>query len=108
MPTAASAASAAAARALGYHGLGDLIEAQQLSPSHIAILFDASASKTAARDCALIILAGAVARYRSAPKLWDGGTIERDLAMNALADTPDPAAAVAMLAAKAGKLVAAR
>jgi hypothetical protein len=102
------AASAAAARDLGYRGLGDLIEAQQLSPSHICTIFDQSASKTAARDCALIILAGAVARYRAKPQDWDGGTIERDLAMNALADLPDPAGAVAMLAAKAAKLVAAR
>src|SRR6476620_4060627 len=36
------------------------------------------------------------------------GAVEHDLALNALADLPDPASAVGMLAAKAAKLVAAR
>ena len=38
LPTVA--ASAAAARALGYRGLADLIQAEQLSPSHIATIFE--------------------------------------------------------------------
>jgi hypothetical protein len=101
-------ASAATARSLGYNGLASLIETERLSPSHIATLFDSSASKTAARDLCLILLAGGVARYRADPQHWDGGTIERDLALNALADLPDPAGAVGALAAKAAKLVSAR
>ena len=71
------AASASAARSLGYRGLADLIEIEQLSPSGIATIFDHSASKTAARDCAIIVLAAAIGRYRADPKGWDGGTIER-------------------------------
>lgn len=84
-----------------------LIETEGLSPSRIATIFDHSASKTAARDLCLILFAGSVASYRAAPRDWDG-TVERDLALNALADLPDPAAAVAMLSAKAAKLIAAR
>jgi hypothetical protein len=55
LPTVA--ASAAAARSLGYAGVADLIEVEQLSPNHIATLFDMSASKSAAHDCAVIVLA---------------------------------------------------
>lgn len=100
------AASAAAARALHYPGLAALIETVGLSPNHVATLFDMSASKSAAHDCAVIVLAGAVGRYRADPKGWDGGAAERDLALNALALELDPAAAVGLAGAKAAKLVA--
>jgi hypothetical protein len=100
------AASAAAARALGYAGLADLILAEQLSPNHIATLFDMSASKYAAHDCAVIVLAGAVAHYRAEFQSWDGGVVERDLALNALAGEADPAAAaVGKLGNEAARLV---
>jgi hypothetical protein len=98
------AASAVAARAFRYPGLAALIEAEGLSPSHIATLFDMSASKSAAHDCAVIVLAGAVGRYRVAPLEWNGA-IEHALALNALALAPDPAAAVGLAGAKAAKLV---
>ena len=103
LPTVA--ASAAAARALGYRGLADLIEAEQLSPSHIATIFDSSASKTAARDCALIILAGAVARYRAKPQGWDGH-LEEQRALEALASEVNPTAAFGKTSKEAAKLVA--
>lgn len=55
-----SIAAAAAARALGYRGLGNLIEAEQLSPQRIATVFRTSASRSAARDCTIELLAGAL------------------------------------------------
>jgi hypothetical protein len=49
--------SAAAARALGYRGFADLIEAEaeQFTPQRIARLFGCSASRTAGRDCAVVL-----------------------------------------------------
>jgi hypothetical protein len=61
----AIAASAAAARAIGYVGLGDLIQADELGPEQIAALLRLSCSKTAASDYALIILAASLGRYRA-------------------------------------------
>jgi hypothetical protein len=90
----ATAASAAAARALGYRGLAALIEAEQFTPQRIARLFGCSASRTAARDCAVVLLAGAIGRYRDCPAGWDGED-ERALALlKVLAGEPDPAAAL--------------
>jgi di/tricarboxylate transporter len=98
------AASAAAARAIGYAGLGDLIEAEQLNPARIAFIFQFSASKRAARDCSLLLLAGAFGRYRARPHGWDGEE-ERRLCLEALADEPDPKAALAKAPAKAAIII---
>jgi hypothetical protein len=98
------AASAAAARALRYPGLGDLIEAEQLPPQRIARLFCVSASKSAARDCAIVLLAAGLGRYRACPHGWTGD-VERTLALDALAAEPDPAAALATLAEVASRIV---
>lgn len=100
----AIAASAAAARAVGYVGLAELIEAEQLTPQRIAALFRISASRYRGRDCAVILLAGALARFRACPHGWDGED-ERQLALEALAGDPNPAAAVAKLSEQAIKIV---
>jgi hypothetical protein len=97
---ASIAASAAAARAIGYAGLGDLIEAEQLNPARIAFIFQFSASKRAARDCSLLLLAGAFGRYRACSQDWDGEE-ERRLCLEALAGEPDPKAALAKLSQEA-------
>ena len=70
--SATLAASAAAARDLGYDGLADMIEAEQLSPERILALFKLSMSKRASHDCAVVLFAGSSARYRAAPQGWDG------------------------------------
>lgn len=70
----ALAASAAAARAVGYPGLADLIERDGIGPEQIAALLKLSCSKCARKDYALIILAGAVGRYRACPGRLDGRT----------------------------------
>jgi hypothetical protein len=70
LPTVA--ASAAAARALGYAGLADLIEIEQLSPQRILMLFRLSMSETASHDAVVALFAGSIARYRAAPQEWDG------------------------------------
>ena len=43
---------------------------EQLGPERIATVFRLSACKTARADCAFILLAGSVAKYRSAPSAW--------------------------------------
>jgi hypothetical protein len=79
-----AAASAAAARALGYRGLADLIEHESLPPRAIARPFTVTAPRPpraakCARDCAVVLLAGALGRYRACPHGWDGED-ERQLA----------------------------
>jgi hypothetical protein len=103
----AVAASAAAAKALGYAGIADLIETEQLSPNRIANLFYLSVSAQAGRDGAIVLLAGAIARHRASPEGWNGD-LERELALDMLVDEPHPDLAIAKLAAKAAKLLAAR
>jgi hypothetical protein len=72
-PMDASVAGAAvAARALGYHGLADIIVEERLGPERIALLFDLSASKTRGGDLALIITGGALTRYSAQPYGWSG------------------------------------
>jgi hypothetical protein len=105
MPTAAIAASAAAAHALGYHGLGDLIEVEQLSPQRILALFKLSISERASHDCAVVLFAGSIARYRAQPRGWDGH-LEEQLAIEALASEPNPTAAFDRTSKEAAKLVA--
>jgi hypothetical protein len=103
LPTVA--ASAAAARPLGYSGLADLIEIDQLSPQRILTLFKLSMSDTASHDCAVTLLAGAIARHRAKPQGWDGH-LEEQLALEALASEADPTAAFGKTSREAAKLVA--
>jgi hypothetical protein len=99
------AASAAAARALWYRGLADLIKVEQLSPQRILALFKLSLSDRASHDCAVVLFAGSIARYRVAPEGWDGGA-ERQLVLEALASKPNPTAAFGKTSKEAAKLVA--
>jgi hypothetical protein len=73
---ASVAASAAAARELGYPGLAELIEEENMPPRAIARLFAMTSSRTSraacARDCVVVILAGALGRLRAHPDGWDG------------------------------------
>jgi hypothetical protein len=94
------AASAAAARALGYYGVANLIEDELLTPARIASMSRVSASKGAIRDFVVIILAHGLGR----PHGWTGD-VERSLALDALAAEPDPAATLATLAELASRIV---
>src|SRR6478672_5016431 len=100
LPTVA--ASAAAARALHYHGLASLIEAEGLGPQRILALFKLSMSEKASHDCALVLLAGAIARHRVSPMGWNGD-LERALVLEALASEPNPAAAFDRVSKEAAK-----
>jgi hypothetical protein len=77
------AGAAIAARALGYHGLGNIIVEQRLGPERIALLFALSASKTRGRDLAVIITTGAIARFNAQPCGWSG-EVEEAIAREAL------------------------
>jgi hypothetical protein len=106
---ASVAASAAAARALGYRGLADLIEQESLPPRAIARLFAMTGSRGprasgCARDCAVVLLSGALGRYRACAHGWEGED-ERQLALAALSDEPDPAAVLARLSIDANRIV---
>jgi hypothetical protein len=59
-----------AARSLKYVRLAETIMEEQLGPERIATVFRLSACKTARPDCAFILLAGSVSKYKSAPQLW--------------------------------------
>lgn len=78
------AASAAAARAIGYPGLADLIEVDGLGPEQVAALLRLTCCKRAARDYAVIILAARIGLYRACPKGWSAEP-ERTLALEILA-----------------------
>jgi hypothetical protein len=78
------AGCAAAASGIGYPHFAALILAERMTPEHIARLFTLSASKQAGRNAALIVLAGAISRYRAEPVGWCGD-VERKLAREALA-----------------------
>jgi hypothetical protein len=101
---ASVAASAAAARELGYPGLAHLIEADGLGAQQIASLQRLSCCKTAARDYAVIILAGSIGRYRATPDGWSGEH-ERELALKVLVGEPDPQATLWQLSEKAGRII---
>jgi hypothetical protein len=62
---ASLAASGAAARALHYPGFASLIEEDGIGPAQLLALLRLSASKTAARDYCVIILASSIGRYRA-------------------------------------------
>jgi hypothetical protein len=100
----ALAASAAAARAVGYPGLANLIESDGIGPEQIAALLKLSCSKCACKDYALIILAGAVGRYRACPEGWTGEP-ERSLAQAVLTHELDPEAALRKLSERASGIV---
>ena len=78
--------------------------AEQFTPQRIARLFGCSASRTAARDCAVVLLAGGLGRYRACPAGWTGD-VERGLALEALCREPFPDQAVAKLGRKAAAIV---
>ena len=50
--------------------MSEAILDEQLGPQRIAAVFKLSACKTAKADCAFVLLAGSVAKYRSAPSAW--------------------------------------
>jgi hypothetical protein len=87
--------------ALNYPGLAELIERDRLGPHQIAALARQSCCKTAARDYALIILAGSLGRYRAAPADWGGCEEERDLALTMLVAEEHPKAKMFELSEKA-------
>ena len=60
-----SAGASLAARSLKYVRLSEAILDEQLGPERIAAVFKLSACKTAKADCAFVLLAGSVAKYRS-------------------------------------------
>jgi hypothetical protein len=77
------AAAALAADDLGYHGAAALIREQQLGPPAIARLFAYGLARDCGRVCALVLLAGAIARHHACPAGWNGD-VERGLAEQAL------------------------
>ena len=83
------AASATAARALNYPGFAELIERDGLGPYQIAALARLSCCKTAARDYALIILAGSLAATGRL-QLVGAAQEERDLALTMLVAEEHP------------------
>ena len=70
LPRFFSAGASLAARSLKYVRLSEAILDEQLGPQRIAAVFKLSACKTAKADCAFVLLAGSVAKYRSAPSAW--------------------------------------
>jgi hypothetical protein len=102
-------ASAAAARALGYRGLAELIEQENMPPRAIARLFAMTSSRASraacARDCVVVLLAGALGRYQACPDGWDGED-ERRLALEALTGEPYPKATLAKLEREAKRILA--
>jgi hypothetical protein len=73
-------ASAIAADSLGYPGAAAMIREQKLSPREIARLFACSASRDRGHVVAVVLVAGATARFNAYRDAWDGGCIERELA----------------------------
>jgi hypothetical protein len=108
---ASVAASAAAARALNYPGLAELIEQEKLPPRAIARLFAMTSSRASraqcSRDCVVVILAGALGRLSAHPAGWDGEE-ERQLALDALASEAHPTSALAKLVRQAKRILAAQ
>jgi hypothetical protein len=78
------AGAAIAARSLGYSSVAVLILDMHLGPEQIARLFANSACKASAQDLAVVLSAGAIARFRMSPNGWSG-EIERRLAQEAIA-----------------------
>jgi hypothetical protein len=68
------------------------------------MVFRASASRRSGRDLAVIILAGAQARYRVAAYDWDT-SVEHQLALDALMVEADPEAVLVKLGKEASRIV---
>jgi hypothetical protein len=90
-------------------GLAELIEQENMSSRAIARLFAMTSSRTSraacARDCVVVLLAGALGRLRACPDGWDGEE-ERQLALEALASESHPKATLAKLAREAKRILA--
>jgi hypothetical protein len=79
-----AAGASIAALALGYPGLSDLIVSDHLRPEQIYRLFHLNPPRRmCSQDLAIILAAGAYARYRACPQGWSGDE-ERLLAERAL------------------------
>ena len=76
-------ACAVAARLLGYGGLASLIADRQLVPGAIVRLFWRSSIAKDGESLAVIVLAGAEARWHNCRDGWDGEE-ERQLALEAV------------------------
>jgi hypothetical protein len=66
------AGCAIAAQLVGYPRIAQMIVEDALGTEAIVRLFQSSASKTWRHDCALIVLAGSVARWKASPDKWSG------------------------------------
>ena len=111
-------AMAFAARQLGYRGVGDLVELEQLTSARVRFVFGMSASSDQGvghvvarspslkshRDCVTVLLAGSIASYRCDPKHWRSEPV-RSVAIELLADERNPQAVFAKLSDKAAKIV---
>jgi hypothetical protein len=89
------AGASVAAKSLKYVCLAETILEEQLGPERIATVFRLSACKTARADCAFILLAGSVSKYKSSLRLWSAepeATICRALSGNDFALISDQAA----------------
>jgi hypothetical protein len=82
-------ASAIAADSLGYPGAAAMIREQKLSPREIARLFACSASRDRGHVVAVVLVAGATARFNAYRDAWDSGCLERELAEQALGTIDD-------------------
>ena len=67
-----SAGASMSAKSLRYVRLSEAIQEEQLGPERIAAVFKLSACKTAKADCAFVLLAGSISRYRGSPANWSG------------------------------------
>jgi hypothetical protein len=70
-----------AARDLGFHGVAKLIVEQELSAPAVFSVFAVAASDKATKQGAIVILSAAHARFNADIEHWNGGTVERDLAL---------------------------
>ena len=82
-----------------------LISSRSISFPPTLTLFQLSMSETASHDCAVVLFAGSIARYRAKPQGWDGH-LEEQLVLEALAGEADPATAFGKTSKEAAKLVA--
>lgn len=80
-------------------------EAEQFTPQRIAALFRLSGSRTAGRDCAVVLPAGGLGRLEACPAGWSGEQ-EWALALTALGAVPKPQSALQKLSIEAARIVA--
>jgi hypothetical protein len=98
----AAVAAAYAAADLGYPGVAAMIRERQLSPRQIARLFACSASRDRGHVVAVVLIAGATARFNACREGWNGD-LERELALQALGTAED--ATFTRLSKEAGAIV---